>query len=122
MSAPYECDPNTGICSGGFGGGGVSFPRRPGNPQEFAWEVSGIPYFQGYGPTGSEDAPQPVSAIAPEPTPLVATKNADGTVTVSHEATPTQSSQPTGQPASVALPSWLIPALIIVAALALGGK
>lgn len=66
---PYECNSITGVCEGGFGGGG---------PAGYSWAVNNVPYFAGYGApetpiliydqygTGKIVVPQtPVSTLAP---------------------------------------------------------
>lgn len=100
---PYECNPITGICEGGFGGGGnptgIISGRSGGGG--YSWIVRNVPYFAGY--TGQPETPiliyepgpktpeTPVSTPGPgffgEPsTPLVATVTPTGVV-VSHGQT-----------------------------------
>jgi len=48
---PYECDPVTGFCGGGFGVGG---DPAIGGGQTYAWGVTGIPYFGGSNAGGDD--------------------------------------------------------------------
>lgn len=112
----YDCDPNTGICGGGFGGANDIRSRvgaGPSGASGYAWGAYNVPLFEGYVPRLREpDVPVgsgPVSSGQPQ--------TADGRPL--QETTQTMAQVANGSQ-QAAGSNFIAPALIILAALVFG--